>query len=114
VLNVITGERYKMVSKEFKGMIRGEYGRTPVEVSEEFRRKIIGAEEPITCRPADLLKPELDILRDEIRPYLEQEEDVLSYALFGPVATKFFEYRKNKLYGVDAVNSDKENKVHNV
>ncbi len=114
VLNVITGERYKMVSKEFKGMIRGEYGRSPVEVSEEFRRKIIGAEEPITCRPADLLKPELDTLREEIRPYLEQEEDVLSYALFGPVATKFFEYRKNKLYGVDAENSDKKNKVHNV
>jgi len=114
VLNVITGERYKMVSKEFKGMIRGEYGRTPVEVSEEFRRKIIGDEEAITCRPADLLKPEVDSLREEIRPYLEQEEDVLSYALFGPVATKFFEYRKNKLYGVDAENSDKENKVHNV
>ena len=114
VLNVITGERYKMVSKEFKGMIRGEYGRSPVEVTPEFREKIIGAEEPITCRPADLLKPELDILREEIRPYLEQDEDVLSYALFGQVATKFFEFRKNKLYGVDAVNSDKENKVHNV
>ena len=114
VLNVITGERYKMVSKEFKGMIRGEYGRSPVEVSPEFREKIIGAEEPITCRPADLLKPEIDTLREEIRPYLEQEEDVLSYALFGQVATKFFEYRKAKLYGVDAENSDKELKVHSI
>ncbi len=114
VLNVISGERYKLVSKEFKGMVRGEYGRCPVEVSPEFRKKIIGAEEPITCRPADLLKPELDTLREEIRPYLEQEEDVLSYALFGPVATKFFEYRKAKLYGVDAENSDPEKKVHSI
>ncbi|MBR5632712.1 MAG: oxaloacetate decarboxylase subunit alpha, partial [Clostridia bacterium] len=114
VLNVISGERYKLVSKEFKGMVRGEYGRCPVEVSPEFRAKIIGAEEPITCRPADLLKPELDILREEIRPYLEQDEDVLSYALFGPVATKFFEYRKAKLYGVDAENSDPDKKIHSI
>ena len=114
VLNVISGERYKLVSKEFKGMIRGEYGRCPVEVSDEFRKKIIGSEEPITCRPADVLKPELDILSEEIRPYLEQEEDVLSYALFGPVATKFFEYRKAKRYGVDAENSDPEKKVHSI
>ncbi len=114
VLNVITGERYKMVSKEFKGMIRGEYGRCPVEVSDEFRKLIIGDEAPITCRPADALKPELDTLREEIRPYLEQDEDVLSYALFGPVATKFFEYRKAQKYGVDAEHADKDNKVHTV
>ena len=114
VLNVITVERYKMVSKEFKGMIRGEYGRTPVEVSPEFRKFIIGDEEPITGRPADALAPELDRLREEIRPYLEQDEDVLSYALFGQVATKFFEHRKAQKYGVDAEHADKENKVHTV
>ena len=114
VLNVITGERYKMVSKEFKGLVRGEYGRTPVEITDEFRHQIIGDEAPITSRPADALAPELDKLRDEIRPYLEQEEDVLSYALFDQVALKFFEKRKAKLYGVDVDHSDKENKVHTV
>ncbi len=114
VLNVITGERYKMVSKEFKGIVRGDYGRTPVEISPEFRRLIIGDEEPITCRPADLMEPELDALREEIRPYLEQEEDVLSYALFGPVAVNFFESRKAEKYGVDAAHADPDNKVHSV
>ena len=114
VLNVIAGERYKLVSKEFKGLVRGDYGRTPVEISPEFRKKIIGDEEPVTCRPADKLKPELDTLREAIRPYYEQEEDVLSYALFEQVATKFFEYRKAKKYGLDADNGDSDMKVHSV
>ncbi len=114
VLNVIAGERYKLVSKEFKGLVRGDYGQTPVPISAEFRKKIIGAETPITCRPADLLKPELDTLREAIQPYYEQEEDVLSYALFEQVATKFFEYRKAKKYGLDAENGDPALKVHSV
>ena len=114
VLNVIGGERYKMVSKEFKGMIRGDYGRCPAPVSDEFRKKIIGDEEPITCRPADKLAPELDKLRKECAQYLEQDEDVLSYALFEQVATKFFEYRKAKKYALDADNGDKELEVHPV
>lgn len=114
VLNVITGERYKMVSKEFKGLVRGEYGKTPVEISPEFRKQIIGDETPITGRPADALAPEIDRLREEIRPYLEQDEDVLSYALFGQVAVKFFEYRKAQKYGVDAEHADLEGKVHTV
>ncbi len=114
VLNVITGERYKMVSKEFKGLVRGEYGKTPVEISPEFRKQIIGDETPITGRPADALAPEIDRLREEIRPYLEQDEDVLSYALFGQVAVKFFEYRKAQKYGVDAEHADLDGKVHTV
>ena len=114
VLNVITGERYKMVSKEFKGLVRGEYGKTPVAISPEFRHRIIGDAEPIDGRPADALKPELDRLRGEIGPYLEQDEDVLSYALFDSVALKFFEYRKAKKYGVDADHADAANKVHSV
>ena len=114
VLNVIGGERYKMVSKEFKGMIRGDYGRCPAPVSDEFRKKIIGDEEPITCRPADKLAPELDKLRKECAQYLEQDEDVLSYALFEQVATKYFEYRKAKKYALDADNGDKELEVHPV
>ncbi|MBQ6895557.1 MAG: oxaloacetate decarboxylase subunit alpha, partial [Clostridia bacterium] len=91
VLNVIMGERYKMISKETKGIVKGEYGRTPVPIKEEFRKMVIGDEEPITCRPADLIEPELDKLRREAAEYIEQDEDVLSYALFGQVAEKFFE-----------------------
>lgn len=96
VLNVIMGERYKNVSKEFKGLVRGEYGRTPAPIDPEFMRKIIGEEEPITCRPADQLSPELDKMRAEVKEMgdlIEQEEDVLTYAQFGQVATKFFEKR---------------------
>ena len=114
VLNVIAGERYKMVSKEFKGMVRGDYGKSPVDIDPAFRQQIIGKEEPITCRPADLLKPELETLREAVKPYMEQEEDVLSYALFEQVATKFFEYRKAKKYGLDADNGDAAQKVHSV
>lgn len=94
VLNVLMGERYKMVSKETKGIVHGDYGRTPVPISDEFRKKIIGDDEPITYRPADKIAPELDKLREECKEYIEQDEDVLSYALFGQVATKFFESRK--------------------
>lgn len=102
VFNVLTGERYKTVTKEFKGVVRGEYGKTPVPIDPEFRKKILGDVAPIDYRPADDLKPELDELRAKIPAgYLEQDEDVLSYALFEQVALKFFEYRKNQKYGVD-------------
>ena len=114
VFNVITGERYKTVTKEFKGVVRGEYGKTPVPIDPEFRKKIIGDAEPIDCRPADLLKPELDTIRKECAEWVEQEEDVLSYAQFGQVAVKFFEKRRNKKYGVDGKHSDKEKQVHPV
>ena len=114
VFNIIGGERYKMVTKEFKGVVRGEYGKTPVEISPEFRKKIIGNEKPITNRPADSIPPELDKLREEVKPWAIQDEDVLSYALFEQVAVKFFESRKAKMYGLDAENSDPVNKVHNV
>lgn len=113
VLNIISGERYKMVSKEFKGIVRGEYGKTPVEIASDFREKIIGNEKPITYRPADALSPELDKLREEVKPWAIQDEDVLSYALFEQVAVKFFKKRKAKMYGLDK-NSDSENKIHSV
>lgn len=114
VFNVIGGERYKMVTKEFKGIVRGEYGRTPVKIDPEFRKKIIGDEKPIDCRPADLLEPELEKLRQEAAPWAMQEEDVLSYAQFGQVAVKFFENRNNRIYKVDGDHADIENKVHPV
>ncbi len=94
VLNVTLGERYKMVTKEFKGVIKGEYGLTPAPIDPEFRKFIIGEEEPITARPADALKPELPTLKKAVAQYSVQDEDVLSYALFDKVATKFFENRQ--------------------
>jgi oxaloacetate decarboxylase alpha subunit len=114
VLNVITGERYKQVTKEFRGLIKGEYGKTPAPISDEFRKLIIGDEEPSTCRPADNIPNELDRFRDEIKQYIEQEEDVLSYALFDKIALKFFEYRKAQKYGIDTARADTEAKVHTV
>ena len=114
VFNVLGGERYKMVTKEFKGIVAGEYGKTPLPIDPAFTKKIIGDKEPITCRPADLLSPELEELRQKILPYYEQEEDVLSYALFEQVALKFFEARKAKKYGIDATSADAALGVHSV
>ncbi len=114
VFNVIMGERYKTTTKEFRGLVRGEYGKTPVEIDPAFVKKIIGDEERITYRPADALKPELETLRAEIAPYLEQDEDVLSYALFPEVSKKFFEYRKAKKYGLDADHADPKLGVHSI
>ena len=114
VLNVLAGERYKMTTKETKGLLRGEYGRLPAPINEDVRKKVIGDDEIITCRPADLLKPELDGYRKEIEKYYEKEEDVLSYALFPQVATKFFEYRQQAKYKVDNTLADTELKVHPV
>ncbi len=114
VFNIISGERYKTVTKEFKGVVRGDYGRTPVPIDPEFRKKIIGDEKPVECRPADLLKPELDTLREECAKWIEQEEDVLSYAQFGQVAEKFFEKRANRKYGVDADHANSAERVHPV
>ncbi|MGI5966036.1 MULTISPECIES: oxaloacetate decarboxylase subunit alpha [Anaerotruncus] len=112
VFNVIMGERYKMVTKEFRALVKGEYGKTPAPISDEFRKKILGDEAPIDCRPADLIPPELEKLRAEFpAEYLEQDEDVLTMAMFPQVAPKFFESRKNKKYGVDG-HADKDSKVH--
>ena len=114
VFNVIMGERYKTVTKEFKGIVRGDYGKTPVAIDPAFVKKIIGNEKPIDYRPADALKPELEQLRSEIAQYLEQDEDVLSYALFPEVSKKFFEYRKAKKYGIDTEHADKANGIHSI
>ena len=95
VMNVIADERYKMVPKESKALLRGEYGRLPAEVNEEVRKKAIGDEKVITCRPADLIEPELQKYADEMKAkgIGKCEEDVLSYALFPQVAEKFFAVR---------------------
>ena len=113
--NIIMGERYKMVTKEFKGIIRGEYGKTPAPIDPEFRKQIIGDEAPIDCRPADLIEPELQKMMDEMpAEYKEQDEDVLTLAQFPQVAPKFFENRKNKKYGIDAAHAVAADKVHPV
>ncbi len=108
VMNVIGGERYKMVPKESKGLLRGEYGRLPAPVNEAIRKQILGNEKIITHRPADDLSPELDGYRKEVQKYIEQDEDVLSYALFPQVATKFFEARQAKKLKADPTQFDKK------
>jgi len=98
VMNVIAGERYKMVPKESKGLLRGEYGRLPAEVNEEVRKKAIGEDEVITCRPADLIEPELPKYKAEMQEkgIGKCDEDVLSYALFPQVAEKFLKERDSE------------------
>ncbi|MBQ4313232.1 MAG: oxaloacetate decarboxylase subunit alpha, partial [Clostridia bacterium] len=95
VMNVLAGERYKMVPKESKALLRGEYGRVPGEVNEDVRKKCIGDDEVITCRPADKLEPELAKQKKEAGSLAKCEEDVLSYALFPQVAAKFLEQKYN-------------------
>ena len=97
VMNVITGERYKMMPKESKGILRGEYGRLPGEVSEEARAKAgIKPEDIITCRYADLIEPEMDKLREQYKDIAESDEDILNLALFPQVAPGFIENRRKK------------------
>ncbi|MEW6457471.1 MAG: acetyl-CoA carboxylase biotin carboxyl carrier protein [Bacillota bacterium] len=93
VLNVLTGQRYKLVPGEVKNYVQGLYGKPPGELNPEVMRDILGDNEPITCRPADLLEPRLEKMRKEIGALATSEEDVLSYALFPQVAKKFFEAR---------------------
>ena len=112
VLNVVTGERYKMVTKETKGMLTGEYGKLPAEPNADILQKIVGDGERITCRPADRLAPELAGYAKEIEPYMEQEEDVLTYALFPQLALPFFKRRKAAKYGVDETIYQKDSPVH--
>ena len=114
VFNVITGERYKMCTNEFKNLVAGKYGTTPLPIDPDFRKRIIGDMKPVDCRPADLLDPELEKLRSEIPQYIEQEEDVLSYAQFPKVAIDFFKKRRNTELGINSDLVDTENKVHPV
>lgn len=114
VLNVLMGERYKIASKETKDMLLGKYGATVKPMNEEVKEKVIGNEQPITCRPADLLEPELDKLKSEMEIWSEQEEDVLSYALFPQVAMDYFKYRAAQEDGIDPKLGDKENGTYPV
>ncbi|MBQ8000258.1 MAG: oxaloacetate decarboxylase subunit alpha [Ruminococcus sp.] len=114
VFNVIAGERYKMCTNEFKDMVAGKYGTTPVPISDDFRKKICGDMEPVTCRPADLIAPELDKLKAEAAQYAVQEEDVLSYAMFPKVSVDFFEKRRQAQLGLNPALLDKKNGTYPV
>lgn len=101
VMNVVTGQRYKMVPKESKGVVKGEYGLPPAPISDEIYKIILGDEKPITARPADFIAPELDKIRKEAAAYIEQDEDVLTWAMFPQVAEKFFQWRLAQKHLVD-------------
>ncbi|SHI93613.1 oxaloacetate decarboxylase subunit alpha [Lutispora thermophila] len=101
VFNVVLGERYKMIPSEIKAYVKGQYGKPVVPISDEIKKKIIGDEDVITVRPADLLPPQLKKYKEEIKEYYEKEEDVLTYALFPQVALKFFSLRKAEKYKID-------------
>ncbi|MCX4327097.1 MAG: oxaloacetate decarboxylase subunit alpha [Lachnospiraceae bacterium] len=114
VLNVVSGERYKMVTKESKKLLSGEFGQTVKPFDPEVQKKCIGDTEPITCRPADLIKPQLAGLEKEMKQYKQQDEDVLSYALFPQVAMEFFKYREAQQNKADSSVADKENMAYPV
>ena len=104
VLNVLTGERYKSISKETQGVLKGEYGATPAAVNSELQARVLEGAEPITCRPADLLEPEMDKLSAELKQKANEQgitlakdtiDDVLTYALFPQVGLKFLANRGN-------------------
>ena len=111
VMNVLMGERYKMVPQESKDLLAGHYGKLPGPVDEDVRRKCIGDQEVMTCRFADTLPPELDKLKEEMREWYQTEEDVLTYAMFPKVAPKFFEYRQAKQLKVDSTKLNKDEKT---
>ena len=114
VLNVVTGERYKMCTKESKALVRGEYGQSVKPVDPEVKKKVIGDEKQITCRPADLLENELDKIEKEMIQYKKQDEDVLTYALLPQVATDFFKYREAQDKKVDVTLADKDSTAYPV
>lgn len=114
VLNVVMGERYKMVPNEVKMVVKGMYGKTTVPIKEDIVKKIIGDEEQITCRPADLIPPEMDNIRREAARYMEQEEDALSMAMLPKPAVDFFKSREQKKYGIDLSLLNEEDCVYPV
>ena len=113
VFNVLMGERYKVATKETKDILLGKYGQTVKPFNPEVVDKVLGDDKKnaITCRPADLLEPELAKIEAEMKQYKQQDEDVLSYALFPQVATEFFKYREAQQTGVDAKAADRKSVV---
>ena len=114
VLNVITGERYKMTLKEAKRLILGEFGQTVKPVNPEVKKRIVENEPTITCRPADLIAPQLSQFEKECAQWKQQDEDVLTYAMFPSVARDYFQYRNAQQTKIDLMVADVENRVYPV
>ncbi|MBQ8199783.1 MAG: oxaloacetate decarboxylase subunit alpha [Lachnospiraceae bacterium] len=114
VFNVLMGERYKMATDQTKDVLRGKYGQTVKPMSQEVIDKVIPGEERITCRPADLIENEMEKLESEMKEWKQQDEDVLSYALFPQVAVDFFKYRKAQQDKVDLSKADTANGAYPV
>lgn len=114
VLNVLMGERYKMVPNEARNLVKGMYGRTTLPIKEELVKKILGDEEQVTCRPADLIEPELEQAKRDCALYYQQPEDVLTQAFFPKVAETFFKHRVEKQEKLDLSLLDEENSVYPV
>ena len=116
VFNVLMGERYKVATKETKDVLLGKYGQTVKPFNPEIVDKVLGEDKKnaITCRYADLLEPELHKIEEEMKQWKQQDEDVLSYALFPQVATEFFKYREAQQTKVDATVADTKNGAYPV
>lgn len=114
VLNVVMGERYKMVPNEIKEYVKGMYGKPTVPMKKEIIEKIIGNQEVVTCRPADLIKPQLEEERNKIKEYLEEEEDVLTHALFPSIAMDYFKFREAERYKLEGNLVNKDDGTHPV
>ncbi len=114
VMNVVAGERYKIVPKESKKLLHGEFGLTAKPFNKEVQKKVIGDEEPITCRPADLIPPQLPEFEKKCAQWKQQDEDVLSYALFPSVAEEYFKYREAQQSKVDSAVADTADKAYPV
>ncbi|WP_352417868.1 oxaloacetate decarboxylase subunit alpha [Proteiniborus sp.] len=114
VFNVILGDRYKMVPSEVRNYVKGLYGRPAVPISDVIKEKIIGGEEVYSGRPADLLEPQLEKMKNEINEYIEQDEDILTYASFPQVAINYFQYRQAEKYKLDSSLLNVEEKTYPV
>ncbi len=114
VFNVILGDRYKMVPSEVRNYVKGLYGRPAVSIPEDIKRKIIGDDEVYSGRPADLLEPQLEKMKNEIKEYIEQDEDILTYASFPQVAINYFQYRQAEKYKIDSSLLNVEEKTYPV
>ena len=111
LFNVLTGQRYKMVPKEIKDYVKGLYGKSPANIDEEIKKIIIGDEEVVTVRPADLIEPEFETMKEEIKDLAQNDEDVLAYALFPQVAPKYLEFKYNKNKSEENVEKVEENRI---
>ena len=114
VLNVLCGERYKMSTRESKRLLQGEFGQTVKKPNPTVKEKLVGDLPCISCRPADLIAPQLPQFEKECARWKQQDEDVLTYAMFPSVAKEYFEYREAQQTGIDPSIADYKNKVYPV